>query len=889
MQYNTLNMDKLHIMHWNAQGITNDSSIAQLDNFLNINKIDIVMLNETFLKPHHKFQLGNYKVHRQDRSTHGGGVLIAVRKGIKHKLISSQTAKIIEYISISVNINGRDIILSSAYNPHFTNHFENDLKLITSIGPDFFIFGDFNAHHTFWNCSSRNSAGNILFKHCLNSNYHIHHPSSHTRFSQNLLAVQPSTVDLLLSNISIPISSLETHPDVLNSDHVPVTCFVYGDVVFKPHSVPLYNLTNWNSIRDWVVDQIESLNRRISVISIETIEYCVDTVISTIQQAFYKVPRGKSTTWQRKISKLTKKLIAERKRYNRKFQRCQNFRRKRLLKSIINQLNSLINTHLSIDRNTNWNKFISNLPTGCKKFWKIRNAIIGNRTGLKDLSVDGEILKTNEEKANAIANVFEKSHSVTTNYISTLENKVEKYVKQLDNCAITSSEVCLTDASEIKNFVFSLKNHKSPGLDSINAIVFKNMPDVLFEMLAKIFNFCLLNGYFPKSFKKSKVVPILKKGKNAKYPNSYRPISILSLVDKVFEKVIQNRLLEFTTNNNIINKEQFGFRKEHSTTHQIKRIVNIIDRNKQNRHSTGIVLLDIEKAFDSIWHHGLIYKLHTFRYPIYIQKIIKHFLCCRSFVVNVENQFSSERSIPAGLPQGSVLSPTLYSIFTADIKILKNHEAAFYADDSAFISSGKLSNAIIKKMENALKSTEKYFNIWKIKVNQDKTQAILFPFNKSPKRIPNLELKFQGSRIDILDEIKYLGVTLDKKLSFKSHINSICEKSMKCSRALFPLLNKRSQLNFKNKLLLYTMCIRPILTYGSQVWYHKAAKTYRKKLQIIQNKNLKIIHKLPPLFGTEQLHNEFGHIKLDCYIRNLTKKFKNKCRTSIFASIRNLI
>lgn len=204
--------------------------------------------------------------------------------------------------------------------------------------------------------------------------------------------------------------------------------------------------------------------------------------------------------------------------------------------------------------------------------------------------------------------------------------------------------------------------------------------------MTKIFNWCLCNGYFPKIFKDARVIPILKPGKNPKSPASYRPISMLSVMDKLFEKVVQARLTSFCDRNNVIHKHQFGFKKGHSTIHQIKRIEKMISHNMVNRKSTGVVLLDVEKAFDSVWHNGLLYKLHKFNLPIYLEKIIKSFLTDRVFSVCVDKKNSTLRDIPAGVPQGSILSPTLYSLFTSDFKSLKNQSVAFYADDSAMIT-----------------------------------------------------------------------------------------------------------------------------------------------------------------------------------------------------------
>lgn len=271
---------------------------------------------------------------------------------------------------------------------------------------------------------------------------------------------------------------------------------------------------------------------------------------------------------------------------------------------------------------------------------------------------------------------------------STADRVVQKHIDWLDKKTIPDSVINeLTSVNEVKFFANSLKNSKAPGIDGIKPILLKRLSDVFYSTLTKIFNWCLRNGYFPKQFKMAKVVPILKPGKERKSPKSYRPISMLNVLDKIFEKIVLKRINEFTERNNVLNKEQFGFRKEHSTVHQVKRIVNTITTNKSHRKSTGVVFLDIEKAFDSIWHNGIIFKLNKFGFPIYLQKIIKSFLTERFFVVNLDDEFSSQRYIPAGVPQGSILSPTLYAIYTSDFKTQKNQSAAFYADDTVLITT----------------------------------------------------------------------------------------------------------------------------------------------------------------------------------------------------------
>lgn len=170
------------------------------------------------------------------------------------------------------------------------------------------------------------------------------------------------------------------------------------------------------------------------------------------------------------------------------------------------------------------------------------------------------------------------------------------------------------------------------------------------------------------------------------------------------------------------------------------------------------------------------------------------------------------------------------------------------------IVNGKLTSAIVKRLNNAIRAVNKYYRRWKINLNLDKSQAIIFPFNRSPKRIPKSNIIVDNSIIKFSNEVTYLGITLDKNLTFGSHIKKSCVKASNCLKSLYPVLNRKSNLSLINKNLLFKSIIRPILTYGAPIWRH-AAWCHRRNLQIIQNKTLKIINNLPWCFPTVHLHN----------------------------------
>jgi hypothetical protein len=177
---------------------------------------------------------------------------------------------------------------------------------------------------------------------------------------------------------------------------------------------------------------------------------------------------------------------------------------------------------------------------------------------------------------------------------------------------------------------------------------------------------------------------------------------ILPVLGKILEKIILNKIRTFEEENNILHSQQFGFRQKHSTTHQILRIMESISLGFHQNCATGMVLLDIQKAFDSFWHNGILHKLYVLNLPIHLCKLIKSFLENRNFFVQLHNSKSKSYEIPAGVPQGSLLSPTLFNWFINDIPTPKNCKLALYADDTSLFSktSSKNFSHLIKNLEN---------------------------------------------------------------------------------------------------------------------------------------------------------------------------------------------
>lgn len=210
-----------------------------------------------------------------------------------------------------------------------------------------------------------------------------------------------------------------------------------------------------------------------------------------------------------------------------------------------------------------------------------------------------------------------------------------------------------------------------------------------------------------------------------------------------------------------------------------------------------------------------------------------------------------------------------------------------YADDTALLCEGKVTKAIVKKMEKSMTVTAKYMSRWKIKMNEEKTQVILFPYSRSPRLTPNRPLEFENNQIQFSKKVTYLGVIFDEKLLFHKHLEAIREKTAKCMKSLYPLLNRKSKLSHYNKNMVYKSIIRPTMLFSAPAWC-KAAKTNITPLQRLQNKSLKIINQLPWRYSTSDLHEETGYTLIKDIINLHSTRFFGKYYSSTYPLIQSL-
>lgn len=851
----------LNIITWNANGISN--KINELEIFTYENKVDIICIQESRLGTRKPPKLRNFYYCNKPKPINHGGLLIYYRRDLNPSEIDTSTESI-----ESQAIRLEDFIIVNIYNSHESALNPNDLTTLMSLGHKVIILGDFNSKNRQWNCYSNDRDGNILQKFLRKTNYILHFPqNSHTHFPYN--NTTPSTIDLLISkNIAVeqPLAINE-----LDSDHLPVFSIIPKSTFKSAISGQKSTyLTNWKSFQEKVSNSLllaykpdseEEVDLAINNFS-NTIIRCHKSSTSKItQQCQYTIVPDDVGELIRKKNNLRKKL-----------QRKYDMKLYQQYKDAI----YLVRATVDSLKTSRWENFTRNLNDS-RDMWKLVKSLKNpkNSHRISCLHSPRGLIYEDQEKADLIAETFYEIQNSTKSLFDANTDQIVKasniYINSVTSGIPAKS---LTTPSEVKNIIKALKNKKAPGEDRIRNQILKFLPRKAIVYLTNICNSSLKLNYFPNIWKNAIVLPFPKTSKDPKLAINYRPISLLCSLSKIFEKIILNRLREYE--DNLIIDEQYGFRTQHSTALQLANLTDQIARNFNYKRITAVLSLDINKAFDTVWHEGLIHKLLENNIPSYLIKIIKSYLTNRTFQVKIENTLSDKKSISAGVPQGGLLSPELFKHYINDIPKTNRTKILLFADDTAITSESWSKKQAAKYLQDHINILEKYYHKWKIKINPSKTNLTYFTHKRRVSQ-PD-PISFYNEKIAESSYLKYLGVTLDQKLTFSRHIENIAKKAHIILSRLFPILCRQSKLSKKSKLRIYKQGIRPMIVYANPIW-SKTSKTNIKRLQYLQNKFLRII--LNKKKGTKivDLHLDSNTETIEDLIKNNSISFfKNKTK-----------
>lgn len=858
-------MTNLKIALWNANGLAQHK--AEVQAFLTEHNIDIMLITETHFTKRNYFRINGYSFYdtkHPDAKAHGGTAVL-IKRRLKHYELMKYEEAHLQATNICLEEWSGKYVISAVYCPpkhankknHFTDYFKH-------LGNKFIAGGDYNAKHVHWGSRLISTKGRELYyameEQCLD----YISPGCPTYWPTDKKKI-PDLIDFCVTK---GIARTNTQASVcydLSSDHSPVIITVSTEVLQTELPRRLTNkLTNWDQYRN-LIEHFCQL--QIPLRTAADIDTAADNLNSVLERSAYEATPIFSTF--EKINQLPhniQELVQNKRRIRRQWQQ----HRSPLLKWRLNRAIKILRLALSEQQNQGIQNYLSDLtPTESTGYslWKATRNLKRPANSSPPIRLPGgSWARSDYEKATAFAVHLKDVFSPHAT-----ENSYELPELSENNLAITPIKFSW---KEIKNSIKNCINpKKAPGHDLITGKMIREIPDKCIKLVTYIFNAIMRTGYIPQKWKISQIIMIHKPGKDETQISSYRPISMLPTISKLFEKMVLGRLKPVLENQNIIPDHQFGFRSQHGTIEQVHRIVNAIKLTYEEKKYCSAVFLDIAQAFDKVWHKGLVHKIKELL-PNNFHLVLQNYLTQRQYQVKQNEIITDLNYITAGVPQGSVLGPVLYLMYTADLPTSDKVITSTFADDTAILVCHKNPQTASRELQTHLNKIENWLKQWRIKVNEKKSTHITFTLNKRTCS----SVKLNDVIIPQKRNVSYLGLHLDRRLTWKKHIEAKRNQvNLKLSK-MYWLIGRKSKLSLDNKVLLYKAVLLPIWTYGIQLWGSTCASN-REKLQRMQAKILRRITNAPWYIRNTTLHDDLGVKTVKETISEISMKYCTKLET----------
>ena len=510
-----------------------------------------------------------------------------------------------------------------------------------------------------------------------------------------------------------------------------------------------------------------------------------------------------------------------------------------------------------------------------RNFWKISKRILDGKSErtIPPLLENDNLVPEDDRKADIFNNYFAS--------IASLDHS-EPLPKLPDFQFLTDARIqnIQTSELEVKRLLSKLNVHKSTGPDAIGNWVLKHCSSSLCKPLTALFNKSLSDGIFPSVWKQANVCPVFKKGSKSDKTN-YRPISLLSNMSKILEKIVYKRLYEYLTDNDLLTKQNSGFKKNDSTINQLLKIVHQIYQDINDGKDTCMVFLDVSKAFDKVWHEGLTFKIKQMGITGCLFEWLKSYISERYQKVVLNGMESHLCFLEAGVPQGSIFGPLLFLIFINDIVNEMECLVNLFADDTS-VQQRIIDITSFDKVNRDLQRLTGFGKQWLIIFNAIKTEYIIISRKRNRQNHPDLFLN--GDVISEVDQHTHLGVTISNTLSWSSHINAAIAKA---DRRLSVIRRCQNILPRSCKDMLYKTTIRPVLDYGDII-YDPCLKSESDVIEKFQRKAALVCSGAFRITSNERLLNELGWEKMETR-RTLFYKIVNSLSPPYLRQICNLI
>ena len=759
--------------------------------------------------------------------------------------------------------------------------------------------GDLNSKLESFGCAKRNTSGpmlqniqnqlNLIY---LNNDEHTH--MDRAKGSTDILDMVFISPNLAKHDIQFQIG------DDLGCDHLPIEISIDTPTHRSSctnHTKYKFDQTDREVFESTLDEALGSMDFS-GLLSTSDLDKYADFIVTAISTAVDKaIPKSKSVRPESNpISDETLALIKEKRRLRRQYSQNKD----PAIKTRINQLQKQVKEELKVESLVNWEKFCNSISieTDPNESWrKIKNFL--KPKGQRDypaLHHANKVTKTNGDKEQLFAESVAKHFGIESDHFDSNHfDEVNKFIENNhryfylpedpdDYRFDIGNEHELVDDVDaqtlIKLFKF-LKRGKALGPDTVhNEVLRLGTTTSLFHHLARLFTSSIQLGYIPTAWRLATLHMLLKPNKLPSLTTSYRPISLISSIMKLFERVIEQRLRSHLEHIGFTNKHQSGFRKATSTNDHLFRLSQSIMESFNRGEHVVAAFLDVEKAFDNVWHNGLRFKIFQLDLPTKMTHWLSNFLVGQLIQVDINNSLSNQINPKAGVPQGSVLSPLLFLIYVNDVPTPhhKQNSLSQFADDTTQWAFSLKIRIVAKLLQQDLLKLAMWCAKWRIKLNPTKTQVIIFSRSILARKT-ELNLKLYGETLKIYPQVKFLGITFDFQLNFKKHFEEILDCCNTRYHRLRLLANKKWGPSPATIIQIYKQCIRPIFEYGSLLTI-TASDHIISKIQWLQNKFIRFALRLPKYICSKLLHDSTGlqYVKdrlLSCATKSLDRIVQN--------------
>ena len=863
------------IVHINIRGIR--ANQTNLQYYLQQRKYpDVITINESKLNANQPFTLPYYDC-VATKGTCPYGSLILKRKDIPDVNEIEELKGFNEEV-VGIRINGNStrptVNVVTLYNPPNTMVNSDIIDAIKKLRGRTILTGDFNCKNLCWGSTMTDAQGESLLRDINRALFLILNDGKKTRY--NPTTGNEQALDLMMTNSNMFSDFVDWNVDEdIGSDHYPIraTFLTSNGIYKKSHSYRNIKDTDWAKFRSKLSNISTTLPTTANELDQavkELTEIIMDSYEATCPLKQNRFPN--SPPFSPDMIQMVKQ---KRKLRREKAQAKANGDTLRVgqLQREINKKNNDLKHAQKINKRQNIMRQCHELnrEKDSGNFFKLFETIKGKKkshVNSGQINDGPDMATTDKQKANLFAKRLQRLHKTSENASFNKEWKstVESHIKNKKETFEVNKEKPYTEKEkgdddqlmakitkdEIVNQLKKCKNKSAPGNDGLNYLILKRLPPNIFNYLTALFNTALSIGYFPLSWKQATIKMVPKPGKNHKEAKNWRPISLLSCLGKIFERIINSRISQHLEQKNLLSPSQSGFRKGRMTTEQLFRLSEDAHNSLKKKGITAALLLDAEAAFDQAWHDAIRYKVEKLGLPTRLVRLISSFLSDRKLTVSVGEQTSNSINMEAGTPQGSVLSPLLYIILVNDIpSVAKSAMIGQFADDIALWSNAYTLPACLHRLQAAVNVVEGWCRRWRIKLNGTKSNLLIFT-NTREKPSNDSSLQLFNEIIRPTTNAKYLGVEFDSKLKFDQHMNTLEQKAS--SRLnVFKLLVKNG---VDNGVLirLYKTYVRPLFEYGSISFL--PANTQR--LQRIQNEFIRLSLRLPKYLRTNLIHEAAG-------------------------------